>query len=700
MQSLRSLYTNEVIQIMITIFLLCLNCVTVAAAVRLLHKKISILKWITFTLTFVIMGYIVASAILFTADWFGVRKALLLEFILTGSFAAVLISRRRKQGTPLWGELDTDLRPYLIPLLLVIAGLVVSWGNFGYFGMGQDQGVYQVKAINLMYGVTSRLNTFNEYDQLETEEEKQVYYDTVRTKQLGYDLIDETLGEFQVLSFIRNGGDTSHGHIDGIFHGIPTYPALLALWGTIAGIGYMSGIETLLYVLALLTLWFATENLGLKKGASALVCILFMLSPEVVWSSKSTLTEMLLALVVIRFIYDLTSPDQSRRWWSAWMVVMFALVHVSIFVMIAMFFALYIVLYLWKGDRQYIRALRISALAFIGGYTFMTLVAPRYTIHNTAMLWMGPVTCANIYWIFMAFGLIGLAFSFLLPRLKVKGGFRSFIQGKGGAWLVRVLILLLLAVSVFLSLRKSGDIGLGQALVSNGMYNMIWMTGLIFLPVAIVSLIRRPQNLLQDEVTVGITLLFGYAIMIMCCILKADIAYCYYYGRYLTPYVPVACIVIGLVWNRYSGKVIGTGLVAGVLACAPFDMAMLWRQDDTFSSFETFTRVVEAVNTPDSAVIFENHQSMFLIPVKTMTGCDCYFASEDIELQAEKLAERYGKVYCVTQSEKEWTPVLRIKDTVYMDDNVSFRPALCPFPLVFSKGSLRYNIYLYDNFSY
>ena len=706
MQMLRTLYTNEVIRLMVTIALLCLDFAATAAVVRLLNKKISLLRWITFSLTFTVMGYIASSAALFTVNWFGVRKALLLQLVLTGCIALGVVLRGKKRGTLSWGELDTDLRPHLIPLFLVAVGLVVSWGNFGYFGMGQDQGVYQVKALNLMNGVTDRVYSFTEYEKLETEDQKQAFYSSLLKKQLGLDLIDDTPEENRVLAALRTGGNGEHEHTDGIFHGIPTYPALLALWGTVFGVGNMSGVQTLLYLLAMLTLWFTAENLGLKKGASALVCLLFMLSPEVVWISKSTLTEELLALIICRFAFDLTRSDQpERRWWSAWMVLMFALVHVSIFVLIPLFFLLYILLYLWTEDPQYARALRISALSFMGGYTFMVLAAPRYTIRNTAMIWVGPVTLANVYWIFMAVGLVGILLSFLLRKIPVRDRFRAFAGGKGGAWTLRVLIVLLLGACVLLSLRKLGANGLEQTVSTNGLYGMCWMTGLIFLPVALVSLIRKPRTLLKDEAVFGLAVLFGYAVLFMCCVLKVDIAYCYYYGRYLTPYVPVACIVVGLVWNRYSGRAVGAGLAAGVLVCAPFDSAMLWRQDDTFSTFDTFSRVVESVSVPDSAVIFQDrddpesvlrYSPMFLIPVKTLTGNECYFAEEDVDSQAARLSSAYRKVYCITPLEKDWKLVTQITDSVFMDDNHSYRLPFCPFPLSFSRGTHRYYVYQYE----
>ena len=696
MQMPGQIYTDEVIQSLITVVLFCLNCAAAGAAVRFACRRISLLKWVTFTLISTIMGYIVSSALLLTFNWFSVFKALLLALILTVLIIAGILWRNRKRGLPVCGELEGDLRPYLPLIFLIILGLVISWGNFGYFGMGQDQGVYQDHAINLIYGQTDRIYRFDEYNKLDTDEEKEAYYINVRDQLLGLELIDNRPEENAVLSGLRNGGDDSHEHTDSIFHGIPTWPALLALWGTMTGLANMGGIQTLIYLLSIMMLWFTAENLRLKKWTTVMICLIWLLSPENVWVSKSTLTEELLALVIICFTCLLTNPEHpEHRWYSAGMVCMFAVVHVSVFVMIPMFFALYILLYLWKGDKQYLRALMVSALGFMAGFTFMTLVSPRYTIRNTAMLWVGPVRLENIYWVLMAFGFAGILLSVFLRHVPVKGRFRSFLQANSGGWTLRGLIVLMLALSVVTSLVKGSDSDFDQTLVSNGMYNMCWMTGLIFLPVSVIALLRKPKEFLQNEVSAGLTFLFGYAVLLMCAFMKSEIQYCYYYGRYLTPYIPVACIMIGLIWNRYSGKAVCAGIVVGSLVSVPFDMTMIYRQDDTLCTYETFSHVIDSVQGVDAAVIFDNHQKMFMLPVKAITGNDCYFGEEDVNRQAMRLAKKYTNVFCVTGSEMDWNLVTKINDTAYVDDNHSFRYPACPFPTSFRKIPYHYNVYTY-----
>lgn len=697
-QMFSHLYTNDITLLLITIVLFCLNVAAAGMSLRLLFRKISLLKWIAFTLFWTISGYIISSALLFSFNWFSIRKALLFSLFLLGCVSAGIFLWHKKHGLQLWGSLDADLRPHLIPICLVLIGLFISWGNFGYYGMGQDPGVYQVHAINLINGETDRVYHFDEYSKIESPEKKETYYVQVRDQLLGLEMIDNTLEENRVLAGLRTGGNDSHEHTDGIFHGIPTWPALLALWGSMASLSSMTGIQTLLYLLSILMLWFTAENLGLKKWAAALICTLFMLSPENVWVSKSTITEELLALIISGFLYLLTNPAQpGHRWYSAFMVFMFALVHVSVFAVVPMFFILYLCLYLWNGDRQYLRGLFLSALGFITGFTFMVLVSPRYTIRNTALIWIGPIRLDNVYWVLAAVSLAAMLISLLFRRVNVKGRFRSFLQGTGGSWCIRVLLLLLLAFSVINTVRKSVGSGFENALVTNGLYNMCWMTGLIFLPVVIFSLLRKPEKLFENEISAGLTFLFGYAVILMCTFMKADIQYCYYFGRYLTPYIPVACLMIGVIWNRYSGKTLCTGIVIGSLISVPFDMTMICRQDDTFCTYETFSRVIDSLRDKNAAVIFEDYPKLFMLPVKTITGTDCYFAEENLELQAQKLSFSYSNVYCVTCNELDWKPITKISETAFIDDNSSFRMPLCPFPLSFNHIPYQYNVYKYKD---
>ena len=125
------------------------------------------------------------------------------------------------------------------------------------FGMGQDEGVYQTRAIQLMYGENSRQLDFPEYTQLNMKE-REACQDAVVSHLLGFYTVDEygTIPGYDTETMSRASG---------IFHGIPNYAAMLALSGRISGIAHMMDIQTVFYILSILLFFMITENLGWKR---------------------------------------------------------------------------------------------------------------------------------------------------------------------------------------------------------------------------------------------------------------------------------------------------------------------------------------------------------------------------------------------------------------------------------------------------
>lgn len=672
-----------------------LTLIALAFLVRTFSRRQSVLKWLTLTLCFFLIGYVVCSVPLFVLDVFTVLNTLCLELVVCLLWLGIRFLRSRKKEGKWLSELDWDLKPCLIPLALVLVALILSWGNNGYFGMGQDQGVYQVKAIDLMYGKTSRIYYLEEYNQLETPEEKAFYYEKAVESFQGLN-IGITEDERSALpAFINPDLNAEYTGVYAVYHGLPTYPALLALWGLLFGLEAMAGVQTLIFILTVLMLWLVAEQLEMKKTVALLVCAVFLLSPEIVWLSKSTLTEGFLALIMAVFLYFLLNKENpERRWASAWMVAVFSVFHVSIYVMIPMFLVLYWLLYLYTGDRQYLRGGVISSLGFILGFTFMVFVSSHYTLTNTARIWMGPINIRTIYPILMAAGLLGLIVSVLLRWVKVKGGFKAFIQSKGFSWILRVLILALLALSVRASLRLIPEEGFEAAVRTNSLYDLVWMAGLLSVPVVLLELLIRPRRALENENGAALTFLFGYAVLAVCCLLMPQVLYCYYFGRYLGPYLPVVLVFAGLFWNRYAGWKPVAALAAAVICLLPFDGTMLIQQDDSRASYNSILRFAEAVGGERSAVIY-GWANMHMLPVRAIGKADGYFAEADVEAQAERLSQRYDEVYCVPLTELDWEPVLKVDEPVVMDDNASFRLPFCPFPYAFASTGGGLTVYRY-----
>ena len=663
---------------------------------RTLWKRVSALKWLTVSISAVLAANLPVSAILFLFDTFSVQKAILIEavfFLLIGTARMLMMAKAKRISL---SEIERGKEKQWIPVLLILAAGIISWNNFGYFGMGQDQGVYQVKAINLMYGETEKIYRFDEFDKLENDAEKDFFASAAKVRLVGLDNIDLTINENKVSSAILGGEVPDHEAPDGIFHGIPTYPALLALSGTIFGMENMAYLQTLLFMLSTAAIWLIGENLHFKTSTKILCCLIFLLSPETVWMSKSTLTEGFLSLIMAFFLFFLTDQEEKKRWWSAFSVLAFSFLHVSILAMIPLFLALYFVLYFFSGEKQYLKASAISAASFLAGYTFMVLTAPRYTLANTQNhLQRFSLTIYNGYPFLAACALTGLVLSYVFRKIKIRGGFRNWIQGKTFSWIFRgviILFLLISAYSTYKTILQADGIKAGAAL--NSLYNLAWMTGLISLPLIILYLLINPRGVLHDTGEVGITLVFGYIILLMCCLMLPNIAYCYYYGRYLASYIPVVCVMAGIIWNRFSGWKIVTGALIGSLAVIPFDMTLMLQNDDTRCSYNAIQRLSEAVHSTGYTAVIIEPATVCYLPMKAMTGADCYFAESDIDRQEEKLKEKYDEIYLVTNRELDNRKLItQIVENGSMDDNASNRTLLCPFPTDFPEFRTVYYVY-------
>ena len=207
----------------------------------LYDRKSSFLKPFVCGTVFYFFCYILWSMLLFVTNQFTLFRAVLgTAVVLVALLTAAALLLRRKHGTLLrllhW---DESIRTVWIPLVIVLVALPLILTKNELFGMGQDQGVYQVVAINLMNGLTDRQQDFAEYYNLSSADQTE-FADAVRNYLMGYDIVPE---EYPDTIYDRNISPVS-----GIYHGIPTYAAMLALFGKLFGISHMIHLETVIWV--------------------------------------------------------------------------------------------------------------------------------------------------------------------------------------------------------------------------------------------------------------------------------------------------------------------------------------------------------------------------------------------------------------------------------------------------------------------
>ena len=89
---------------------------------------------------------------------------------------------------------------------------------------------------------------------------------------------------------------------------------------------------------------------------------------------------------------------------------------------------------------------------------------------------------------------------------------------------------------------------------------------------------------------------------------------------------------------------------------------------------------------------------VFYLPVRAMSGVDCYFAREDVDRQMQKLSESYDQVYYVTTRDTDYKAVTRLTEVFSLDDNLSYRFPLCPFPYKINVKTRNYTVYRHLDF--
>jgi len=151
------------------------------------------------------------SGILFGLDMFSMEKALALITVSEGIILTGIRRRKvQKQGF--------DVREYFFPVILVICMLPFVWNKFGFYGMGQDEGVYQTQAIAFMNGNYGNQKELSEYETLD-EAGREDYRQFVDSKLVGFYVYDASLPSLPEEERLSG--------VSGFYHGIPTFSAVL-----------------------------------------------------------------------------------------------------------------------------------------------------------------------------------------------------------------------------------------------------------------------------------------------------------------------------------------------------------------------------------------------------------------------------------------------------------------------------------------
>ena len=237
--------------------------------------------------------------------------------------------------------------------------------------MGQDEGVYQTQAIQFIYDYNDIQRDFEEYEMLNTEEAKADFKTSIQEDLIGLYNYDTTLP--------FASGEKELSDVSATFHGIPTIAALLALSGKIFGIHHMSDIQTIFYICSVFLLFFILTDMGIKKVSCAVCTTLFAFSPIVLWVSKSALTEIGLACLILAFIYFILKMDKNSTFLSIIPLTAFCFYHLTIYTMFPLFIMIYFGLYIYNRKNYYLISAAVFNTVFMAGMVMAMMIAGTYS---------------------------------------------------------------------------------------------------------------------------------------------------------------------------------------------------------------------------------------------------------------------------------------------------------------------------------
>lgn len=653
------------------LFLLITGIILSAILIGFIYKKIGLIKSIVLGITCYLFSYVLVSGILFFVGFYSIYKALFLTILLLLAFLVPFYLRHQD-----WPEFTFEYKECGILLLILLIALPVTANKFEFFGMGQDQGVYQTKAIELMNGNYQRIFDFEEIYTLEDTEAQNEYRQKIATL-LGYDFVDRSI------TTLENVDDASS--VAGVYHGIPTWASVLALFGEMFGVSNMQQCQTLLMILFLFLVFCCMDNLHIKLWIKILAIILLGFSPQIIWVSKSALSEMFITVIMSSYFMLLTEKEERLRFYSFVPLVVFSFFHITIYTMLPLFVLLYWALYIIYNDKKYLTSCKITLAGYLLGFCFMLYISPMYTVNNYVLpLSSLPMVNRNTFAYLVIVAVIAAFFiTCFMPKIKNNKFFEkicTFLYRKR-TLILKLIILSLLCIFCVRCIRSNLDFGtVGHiTLVSYAV-----ASGVLLLPATIAMILFMKKSSFKDGNMFVVLLVFIYTIMVYSLFLNFRLAYLYYYGRYLVPYIFVIVLAFCYFINRSRKYHLFALCFLGMLLFVTPNKFLMTKQDDTRMSWDVLEDTMDIVSqTSDSAVVIsDNNLNMLFLPLKS-TGASVYSEWDDLNSQMDYLSKIYKQVYLVTDNidEKEGYSLTYRNEDVLVEYATAGKHMLSNYPL-------------------
>lgn len=646
-------------------------------------------------------SHIFACMGLFLIDWYSLFRAVCLTLLLDAAVFGTVVFFRKSKPFSVKGlfRCELSLKPVLIPLCICLLALPFTMQKNEFFGMGQDQGVYQTQAILFMNGDNARQKDFEEYHLLETSEEQEHFFQSVKRRLGGYDIPPADYPETVY--------DRTVSEVSGLIHGIPTHSAMLAMWGELFGMEHMADVETIFYLCLIFLTFCICRNLRLKTHSCVIASLCTAFAPIVIWVSKASLTEMFLALLPALFLYFLTDPEHTdTRWLSLLPVAVFGCFHVSFYTMIPLFLMVYGGLYFFTRQKQFAAAMPLTVILYLCSYFAMRHIQPVYTMNNYRPIFVGGITVHHVSAVVIAVSIAALLASMLYIWAVSRTSKRFYAMPNWNRKASRSR-----AFKVFLSLLlvlPAAYIALKALLTfdSLGQYNNLTLlgyfgnAGLLLVPLSMLAALFNGRYIAHRNRRLVVFLMFFYCILVYSAFLRFEIQYYFYYARYLAPFTAIAAIFAAMLLDRMKKRYVIPAAVLGLCYVLPYDLNLMHSKDDTRVEWDVLEDVADTVQDADCILIDRNMLDYFWLPLHAMTDAHIYPAEDTPDAQLAQLCRSYGSVLFLTDDAVSGTDftVLYRDSTLHSEDDLLHTGKLLPFSYQFWVTQDPVHVYRYDKY--
>ena len=629
----------------------------------LAFRKSDVLRVVAVGTGLYLAGYAVLSGMLIWWNAFSIKRgaacvlavAVLIDIVLLLAWTG---------GVP---KVSFKWKEYIpLAIILVIATLISCGNRAGLYNMTQDEGGYVVRAFSYMGGYNDNRIRFYEMNNVLNEWERDFYF--------------ERLGELTAYYNWEVTDDTSGQAIaEGVTHGINTFPAMMALWGKLFGIKEVTGILTVCYLLFLCCVWLICENYKFKPWVKITLTSIMMFCPIVLWCSQNSLSEMVLAMFIALF-YALVTENARKRvtFISAIPIMGACFLHVQMAMLMPAVIVIYIINYLRTSHKGYLNALTMVMISFGFGFSMMHNVAYDYVEKNFGHLFYKTgylFYMGNFKLVIWLIAITCIIMTIVLRILAAKGIIVKAIHaarheerlGKFMKLLISLTVALLLVYFVYYGIAHVYNYELKINRMS--FMGLLQMTGFVIFPLSLVAVIKKGDEWFTNRLYATSVAALLSVLVLYCIIVIPQIYYYYYYARYLAVFTFMAVIPAGYILNRLNAKIIAPVIALCTLVMIWQSRALYRDQDLTYCQYDMIQKAASCISSKDVVLVNEEGyqcHSVFLLPVKMLSGADVYFVDKDnLEIQKQIYDQLYDDVFLLTYDvgqftdDKSWNLVYR-----------------------------------------